>query len=160
MKRTAPLLFAVILASGCNNHSDLMPFLGKWSGGFVVTSISTGGTASDLKREQLNGFVQIYATKRSYKMELEGEQETIRIDGNWTIRGKQITLNPKDLVIDDKGGSAVRDPNKKFIPSEDVRAAYGRPMVLTESNDKKNLHGPETTVGHLLGHHDFVKDSF
>ena len=156
MKRIASLILAVVVASGCKTHSDLMPFLGKWLGTFVVSSISTGGTDADKKREQLTGYIQVYANHQSYKMELEGEQETIRIDGTWTIRGKQITLTPKELGIDDKGGSEVRDPNRKYIPSDAVRTA----LVLTESADKKSLHGLEITVGNLVGHHEFVKDSF
>ena len=93
-------------------------------------------------------------------MEMEGEQETIKIDGTWTIKGNTLTLDPKSVIIDDMGGADVRDPNKKYIPAEDVRDAYGQPLVLTESKDKKALHGLEMTVGKLVGKHEFLKDSF
>ena len=160
MKKTAIAILIGTMLVGCNMHTDLMPFLGKWIGKFQVSTVNGAGSEKDRAREELKGFVQIYATNRSYKMELEGEQETIKIDGTWTISGKRITLTPKKLVIDDKGGADQRDPNKKYIAAEDVRAAYGQPLVLTESANKKALHGMEITVGSLVGHHEFVKDSF
>jgi len=151
-------ILAILL--GCNRNKDLMPFLGKWSGEFDVTEIQGGGTPADMKREKLKGFVQVYATNRLYKMQMEGEQETIDIDGTWTIKANRITLTPKDIVIDDQGGADKRDPNKKFIPSDAARAAYERPLVLAETPDKKALNGLKITVGNLVGAHKFVKDSF
>ena len=155
-----PLSLLAAILSGCNMHGDLLPFLGKWKGKYEVKSIVGGGSDKDRVREQLQGFVQVYATNRSYKMEMEGEQETIKIDGTWTIKGNKLTLDPKSVIIDDMGGADVRDPNKKYIPAEDVRDAYGQPLVLTESKDKKALHGLEMTVGKLVGKHEFLKDSF
>ncbi len=160
MKKTALTILIGTMLMGCNMHTELMPFLGKWSGKFVVTTLKNGGSDKDRTREELKGFVQVYATHRTYKMELEGEQETINIEGNWTISDKRITLTPKHLVIDDKGGADLRDPNKKYIAAEDVRAAYGQPLILTEAANKKALHGLEITVGNLQGHHEFIKDSF
>jgi len=137
-----------------------MPFLGKWIGAFEVTEIHGGGTAQDMKRETLRGYVQVYATNRIYKMEMEGEQETIDITGSWTIKGNKITLKPGSIIIDDQGGADKRDPNKKFILSADAQAAYGQPILLAESADKKSLTGLKTTIGNLVGTHRFVKDSF
>jgi hypothetical protein len=137
-----------------------MPFLGKWSGEFQVSEIQGGGTAKDMKRESIRGYIQVYATSRSYKMEMEGEQETIDISGTWTIKGHRITLLPETIKIDDQGGVDARDPNKKFIPAEEVQKAYGRPILLSESEDKKSLTGLKTTIGKLTGTHRFVKDSF
>jgi len=137
-----------------------MPFLGKWSGEFQVSEIQGGGTAKDMKRESIRGYIQVYATSRSYKMEMEGEQETIDISGAWTIKGHRITLLPETIKIDDQGGVDARDPNKKFIPAEEVQKAYGRPILLSESEDKKSLTGLKTTIGKLTGTHRFVKDSF
>jgi len=88
-------LFAIL--AGCNPNKNLMPFLGKWIGRFEVSEIEGGGTANDLKREQMKGYVQVYATERTYKMEMEGEQETISISGNWTIKANRITLTPKEI---------------------------------------------------------------
>ena len=152
-----PFLF---LLAGCNHNAELLPFLGKWLGRFEVSDIQGGGTAKDMKREQLRGFVQVYATDRSYKMEMEGEQEVIDITGNWTIKGNKITLMPKVVKIDDQGGAEQRDPNKKFIPSDEARAAYGRPLLLAETTDKKALNGLRISIGKLIGTHHFVKDSF
>jgi len=158
----AALLCAAVLGlGGCNSHKDLMAFLGKWKGGFDVTSVRGANASSlDIKRDTLRGFIQVYETNRSYKMELNGEQETIEINGTWTIKGNHITLRPTMLDIDDKGGEQQRDPNKKYIAAMLVRAAYGQPLVLVESRDKKSLTGLEMSVGDLVGTHRYVKDSF
>ena len=160
MKKLCLLIPCILILCGCNRNAALMPFLGKWSGHFEVSDITTGGTASDCKRESLNGYVQVYATERTYKMEMQGEQEVININGTWTIRGNRITLNPKSVAIDDQGGSDLRDPNKKFIPATDVTAGYGRPIVLQETPDKKQLNGLKMSIGNLIGTHRFKKDSF
>ena len=160
MKKLCLALPLLLLCGGCNRNSDLLPFLGKWLGRFEISEIQGGGTAQDIKRETLKGYVQVYATSRSYKMEMEGEQEVINITGTWTIKANRITLTPKSIIIDDKGGEDKRDPNKKFIASKDVREAYGRPLLLVESADKKSLTGLKITIGNLLGIHRFVKDSF
>ncbi len=160
MKKKISIVLVAVALAGCNMHKDLMPFLGKWKGSFEVSSLVSGGSDKDVQRETLHGYVQVYATGRKYKMELEGEQETIKVDGTWTFKDKRITLKPLSLVIDDRGGSDKRDPNLKYIPAEDVRASYGQPMVLIESADNKSLTGLDTTVGNLRGLHRFVKDSF
>ena len=160
MKKICLVIPFVALLSGCTHNKELLPFLGKWSGRFEVTDIQGGATAKDLKREQLKGFIQVYADQRSYKMEMEGEQEAIKITGNWTIKGNRITLTPKVVTIDDQGGANQRDPNKKFIPAEDARLAYDRPLLLQETPDKKNLNGLKITIGKLVGTHTFFKDSF
>lgn len=137
-----------------------MPFLGKWKGKFEVAEVQGGVTAQDIKRETLKGYVQVYATNRLYKLEMEGEQETIDVTGVWTIKANRITLSPQKVDIDDQGGADKRDPNKKFIPSDEAQLAYNRPIVLTESRDKKSLTGLEISIGKLVGTHRFVKDSF
>ena len=137
-----------------------MPFLGKWLGQFEVATVAGGGTERDRKRETLSGYVQVYMTNRSYKMEMSGEQETINISGSWTIVRNRITLQPKVITIDDQGGADKRDPNKKFIPVDEAKLAYSRPLILQESADKKSLSGLEITIGKLVGSHRFVKDSF
>ena len=160
MKKLCLLFPLLLVLTGCTHNKELLPFLGKWSGRFEVAEIEGGGTSKDLKREQLFGYVQVYATSRSYKMQMQGEQEIIDITGTWTISGNRITLTPSEVVIDDQGGADQRDPNKKFIPADDVRAGYSRPLVLQETPNKKALNGLKITIGKLKGTHYFAKDSF
>ena len=147
------------MLAGCNPNKAAMPFFGKWIGAFTVTEMH-GGTALDMKRESLKGYVQVYVNRRQYKMEMEGEQETIDITGTWSVDKNRITLTPKQIDIDDQGGADKRDPNKKFIPADIAQAAYSRPLLLQESPDKKSLTGLKTTIGILVGTHHFTKDSF
>lgn len=160
MRKFKFAILCLVLVAGCNFNKALMPFLGKWSGSFEVTDIAGGGSESDKRRETLKGYIQVYATDRIYRMEMEGEQESVVVTGAWTIKGNRITLKPDHVLIDDQGGADKRDPNKKFIPAADVQAAYGRPLVLTESSDKKSLTGLTMTIGKLTGTHRYIKDSF
>ncbi|MDR3690377.1 MAG: hypothetical protein P4L46_13430 [Fimbriimonas sp.] len=160
MKRILFLTLLACCTAGCNMHKDLLPFLGKWSGKFQVRSIEGGGSSKDVIREEMHGYIQVYETGRSYKMELQGEQETIDVDGTWAHKANRIILSPKSIAIDDMGGAESRDPNKKYIPADQLRDAYSSELVLTESKDNKALHGLEMTIGRLIGKHEFIKDSF
>ena len=158
MKKLALLGFASILLCGCG-HRDLMPFLGQWKATFAVDKIREGGTDRDLRRESLHGFLQMYLTHQSFKLHLEGEQEILDADGTWSHVGDQVILKFTGTKIDDEGGEAKRDPNKKFIPAPDLTEAYSRDMALKLSADKKTMMGLETSIGHLTGHHVFIRSN-
>lgn len=162
------LVFAILLflglfftaRSSCSNK-DMLPYLGKWPGGFVVGEVRRGpNTAIDQKRSSLKGFVQIYATNRKFKIHLEGEQETIDVDGDWTRKARRMDLHVQHVVIDDQGGAALRDPNRKFILPDDIRAAYSRPLILDLSADGKSLNGLPMSIGDLTGRHLFAKETY
>jgi hypothetical protein len=142
-----------------NSNRDLLSYTGKWKGGFTVDAIEPGpNTETDRRRSRLEGYLQVYLTRRSYKLHLEGEQQGIDVDGTWTVKEGRVTLTPKEVKIDDQGGESKRDPNKKYIPNEAVTAAYNRPLVLVLAPDKRSYQGLPTTVGTLLGKHHFEKD--
>lgn len=142
------IFMTVMVAINKNAHQDLRPFLGKWTGAFVVDPPN--------KRENLDGFLQMYATEMMFKMHLEGEQQEIDVDGNWAIEGKQIILKPTHVDIQDYGGQDVRNPNLAYIPNDDVRAAYERTLVFNPSADKKKLDGLLISIGPLRGAHQFT----
>ena len=68
-------LLPLIFLGGCANRA-IQPYLGKWNGGFVVEGVS-GETGKELARNNLNGYLQIYATNRKFDLYLAGEQETV-----------------------------------------------------------------------------------
>lgn len=152
-------LFFTARASCANK--DLVPFFGKWSGAYEVDQVLKGADGpKDRERSKLEGFVQIYGSNRSYKMFLNGEQESLEIGGTWTTKGNRITLRMNDFKLDDQGGEDARNPNAKFIPADELREAYAKPLVLELSADKKRLTGLRTTVGPTVGTHRFAKESF
>lgn len=163
-KAILPFLALVIALAltgraACSNK-DLIPFMGKWAGGFVVDRVKQGpDTDKDRKRSGLNGYLQIYGTQRSFKLHLEGEQQTLDIAGTWIAKGNKVTLTTTDFQMDDQGGADLRNPNQKFVPAEDLNRGYSHPVVLTLSADKKRLTGLPTSIGDLVGRHEFVKDS-
>lgn len=163
-KAIFPILFLAIALgftarSSCSNR-DLIPFLGKWTGAFVVDVVREGpDTARDRTRSSLRGFIQVYATNRTFKMYLDGEQESLELDGTWTEKGRRLTLHVKEPKVDDLGGADNRDPNRKFVDAEDIRVAYAHPIVLDLTTDRHRLVGLPVTLGPLLGHHEFTKDA-
>lgn len=167
--RKAPIILVTLLIAisfalvyqASHSNKDLVPFLGKWTGGFNVQRVTKGAdSATDRERSSLHGFVQIYATNRKFKIHLDGEQESLDITGEWTFKKNRMTLTTTDFVLDDQGGEDMRNPNMKFIPAEELRLGYSRPLVLDLSPDKKKLSGLPITIGNLVGKHEFIKDSF
>jgi len=152
--------FAVVYQASSSNKT-LVPYLGKWTGAFNVQRVTKGAdSTTDRERSSLHGFVQIYATNRKFKIHLDGEQESLDVAGVWTLKKNRMTLTVTDFVLDDQGGEDMRNPNMKFIPAEELRIGYSRPLVLDLSPDKKKLTGLPITIGNLVGKHEFVKDSF
>ncbi len=153
------ILLLGLTVRATNANRDLLTYTGKWKGGFTVDSITTGpDDEANRHRSRLQGYVQIYLSNRRFQLHLEGEQQGIDVDGSWTADGNRVTLKPREVKIDDQGGEAKRDPNKKYIPNEAVMAAYNRPLVLIQTPDKKGYEGLVVTVGPLLGKHRFTKD--
>jgi hypothetical protein len=134
-----------------------MPYFGKWDGGFVVEEIDGGGATRDHERESLNGYLMLYATGSKFALHLEGEQQTIDVSGTWKIVGKQIQTQTTKLEIDDQGGEDFRDPNKKYIPSDAVRAALGRSIGFQLSPDQKRLASSTERIGNLVGTYRFKR---
>ena len=157
MKRLVPLTLILFLA-GCGSK-DAIPYLGRWHGDFIVDSVTPPVSAKDMKREELHGSLQIYATNLSFKMHFEGEQESLDAEGTWSHVGTTVTLKFKSVKIDDEGGAERRDPNLKFIAPSAIHAAYQRNLVLHLSKDKKTLAGLEVTLGSLTGRHMFTRSN-
>ncbi|MFZ4506256.1 MAG: hypothetical protein ACOYON_00995 [Fimbriimonas sp.] len=148
----AALLVALLAGASCGGKERL-PFLGKWALRFEVTGAGEGAKPADLTRNELVGYLQIYATKNGFILFLEGEQQSIEVRGDWKIERKRLVLAPKDVLIDDRGGVDVRDPNKKYLEPDGIREAYSRGLVLVPSQDGTKLEGLTMAIGPLRGRH-------
>ena len=155
-------LLMLMTLSGCQQHREMMPYFGKWDGGFYVdipeSSRAGAGGKIPLKRFTMEGYLMLYATRDGFKLHLEGEQVVIDVDGTWAVtknsRGEdRISLRPKGFKIDDFGGADLRDPNKAYIPSLDIRDTYGKEMLLRPSKDRQKLDGLPLSLGKLVGVH-------
>jgi hypothetical protein len=137
-------------------HSELKPYLGKWNGGFEVFSIPGTENPRLYKLNSLKGFVVLYAANMKFDLELSGEQQDITVTGTWKILRKgRVELSGKKIKIDDYGGDLKRDPNKPYIPNQDVTAAYSKPIILDLSKDGQRFTGLLISVGVLEGTHRF-----
>jgi hypothetical protein len=138
---------SVMVALARTAHSDLRPYLGKWTGGFYADPTN--------KRLDLTGYLQIYATHQTFKLHLEGEQQGIDVDGTWVLEKKQLIFKPTKVAIEDDGGELKRNPNLTYYPNADVKAAYSKPFVLNPSKDNKRLEGLLTSIGKREGIYRF-----
>jgi hypothetical protein len=129
------------------SNKDLVPFAGRWIGGFEPEENRQNG---------LDGHLQVYLSGKKFKLHLSGPQQSVELDGTWTKEGdRRIVLRPASIQIDDGGGAEMRDPNKPFIPSDDIRSALTREIPLDLSSDGKALTGLTTSMGELAGKHEF-----
>ena len=148
-----------LVLAGCFNRTEV-PYLGRWTGRFVVESVDPKQPIHDPGRNGLHGSIQLYRTENRCAMHLEGEQEAIDVSGTWALRGRQIVLRFNKLVsMDDAGGIDLRDPNRAFIPTADLKATVSTPLGLNVGSGGKRLTSPAVQIGPLLGHYEFSKDS-
>jgi hypothetical protein len=158
MKRVGFIAFMLVGTVGCNPNQQYVPYFGKWDGALNILEIPDGpNTPKDRERESLRGYLMIYGARQKFDLHLEGEQETLDITGQWRLEKDRLTLKASKIDIDDQGGEAFRDPNRKFIPAPDLRQAYGKTIVLKLSPDKLKLTGLKISVGRRIAIHEFSR---
>ena len=160
MKKSAFLCVAVAVGlQGCiSADQKTRPFLGMWVGKFVVSNVERGpNTADDQRRHSLTGYVRILLDKKAYQMRLEGEQQTIEIKGEWVYRGNQIILSPKKVEVKDENEDGP-NPNRKFVPLEELTKAYGQKLVFNINKAANEYTAPEVKIAFLSGTHSFKKE--
>jgi hypothetical protein len=151
----------LVLLNGCGVGGDkkAVRFLGQWPGQFTVEKVNVGPDGvDDRKHHSLHGYVSVRLDRSKYIMHLEGEQQQIDITGKWAISDSQITLSPVDIKVNTEGGKDGVNPNRKYIPDEDLYVAYGKKITLKLSKDGSTLEGLRTTIAFLEGTHTFKKE--
>ena len=154
----AGVLCGGLLCGGCAQRREMMPYFGKWDGGFYIDEKGSKAPLRPLKRYVLEGYLMLYATREGFKMHLEGEQVVLDIDGTWGVtknaRGEsRIQLNPKNVKIDDMGGAEFRNPNRAYIPSDAIRETYAKDLIFRPLANDQSLEGLEVSMGDLVGTH-------
>lgn len=159
MKRFAWISLVALFLVGCGGDANRLKFLGQWTGAFEVDKVLKGPDGpEDRKHSDLRGYISIVLNKMGYTMHLEGEQQQVDIKGTWSYSGQQITLEPKDVKVNTDGGEHGVNPNLKYVPDEDLYAAYQKKITLKVSSDGSTLKGLTTTIAFLEGVHTFKKD--
>ncbi|CAN5419607.1 hypothetical protein BH11ARM1_BH11ARM1_03930 [soil metagenome] len=139
-----------------NANSDLKPFLGKWNGGYVVTSIGPITDPNILKGNKLDGYVVIYGAEHKFAMELSGPQQDINVTGTWRIvKATRLELKSNGVKIDDFGGADKRNPNLPYIPNEIVSKVFDQPFVLDLADGNQKFVGLLNKFGNLTGKYEF-----
>ena len=165
MSKLAWFIVAFLIAAGLvatyfnrSANKELLPYLGKWSGGFMVEQIDGKANPALAKRASLTGYLQLYGSNDRFELRLNGEQQEVVVTGTWQLVSEtQIELKPEKYQIDDFGGAENRDPNLVYVPNDAVRAAYGKALALSLSSDKQTLIAPLSSIGPLTGIHQFKR---
>jgi hypothetical protein len=144
MKRIL-LLAPFLLLVGCVDK-DRAPVLGTWTGGFYTD-----------QAEVLRGYLQLYKTGDKFKMHLNNKDQEMNIDGTWTIAKKRIELHVSDIKFENPAEEVQKALKLRIFPSEQVRTAYAKPIILNIKLDENELNGLTMTLGDIQGKHVFKK---
>ena len=159
MTSAALIGIAAVALQGCiSADQKTRPFLGMWVGNFSVSNVGAGpNTADDHRRHTLTGYVRVLLDKKAYQMHLEGEQQKVDIKGEWTYKGNQIILSPKDVQVVDEYDDGP-NPNRKYVPSEDLTIAYRQKLTFNINKAANEYIAPEMKIAFLTGTHSFKKE--
>lgn len=135
----AALVLAFACVVGCKSADKA--YVGKWNGGFET----------DQKADSWQGYLQIYATNDRFALHLDGPSAAIDMAGTWSLKGHRFTLTSNDFKLDDLGG------HKGQVPSDAIRTAYQRPLVLDLDEQGTTLTGLRMSMGGARGVHRFAK---
>lgn len=154
------LFLPLLLLAGCGSKTR-MPYLGRWTGEWVVDSFVVGpNSPARRKAHTMAAELQLYATKNRFVMTLTGKQQTVEVEGEWTVRkGKNdLLLLPGRLKNDDRGGEDFRDPNLPFIPTDQLQKSLAAPFRLRPAGPKK-LDGLPFAIGDAIGTYRLVSQN-
>jgi hypothetical protein len=148
-----------LILSGCRSKQDV-PYVGRWDGQFMVSRLLGKTQVMSAKRNNWRGFVLLYRTRDDggtrCQMHLENEQETVEVKGHWELVKRQVEITFNDIKIDDAGGLDMRDPNKSYLDSGEIRKALSVPLILN-STGPTSLSSPLVVFGPLEGAYSFKK---
>lgn len=138
------ILASGALVGGCSN-SPRTYFMGQWVGGFEANSTKS---PFSLAQHRLKGFLQLYGTKESFLLHLEGPQQTLDLTGTWEHKPKpeRVILSVADIKIDDFGGEDKRDPNRPYLSEDKLRDTFRTPVSLRLSTDRLTLESLELPI--------------
>lgn len=157
VKRSLLLIPLALLAMSCGSK-ERTPYLGKWTLKFTPVSATPPLSKEMLARQELIGYLQVYATKNQYILYLEGEQQQFRLEGTWKLEGKRFILKGGDISIQLRDGMDDKDPNKVFLEPDQARLGYIQDLIFAPSADGRTLTGLQMTIGPLKGTHLAIRE--
>jgi hypothetical protein len=134
-----------LLVAGCGQNPEAV-LLGHWTGGFDLKS----GAPTEY-----SGYVHLYATGHSFKLELKSRDQTLSDSGTWSLRGRTVTLENQDVESDQPDQDVVFAKKLQVIDLDLVRSQLGREIILHGSADWQTLEGLSLTLGKKEGHFVF-----
>jgi hypothetical protein len=148
----AAVLLAAALAGGCNKTR--MPYFGHWLGGFETTSSTSLMSTSAI---EFRGYLQLYRVDNKFLIQLSNQSQVLNLGGVWKVlRTNRIELTFNSFRLDEPDLDKLKAMRRPYLEPEDLRAAYGKPMILDLKPDG-SLEGLLVHVGPLIGKHAFKK---
>lgn len=144
------LIVPVLLLAGCGSKTR-MPYLGRWKGEFAVEDFAKGENApARRKANRLAAELQLYATRNRFVLQLDGAQQSVEIEGEWALRKKGgVELVTTRMRNDDRGGEEFRNPSLPYLSTQDLQAAFARPLILRP--DGPRLRSLPVGLADLIG---------
>ena len=159
MRSLLPLVaLTAMIGGGIGCGGKPSPLLGKWHGSYEVLRLDSvpKGTPKDVKAWSPAADLQIYV--RRFELRLDGPQQGIVVKGTWKAERRGLTLQPKEVKIDDQGGEDRRDPNRPYLDNTGVREAFSRDLPLNLGSDGRRLTGVDDRLANVVGRLVVEKD--
>jgi len=150
---------AVFVLAGCAaNDSPITRAAGSWPGSFHIDNVDGKSDATTIQAEALQGNLEIYVTDRKFRLDMTARHQQFSVLGKWSAeRGGRVTMNADNYSFENPSEEDQTALGLKIITPDQIRAVFGRPLVLDESTDRRRLTGLMITLGRITGRFEFQR---
>ena len=154
MRRALAALPALLLA-GCGGENHVAKTAGYWPGLFYIESAAGDTSPARLQSEALKGYLQLYAGKMRFKMEMKSANQRFTVDGTWSVDGDRVRIVGEDFTFDQPPEEDQKARGLTLVEPGAIRKTLKNGLSFRRSADNRNLAGQKTSLGHLLGEFRF-----
>lgn len=151
--RILAAILALALIAGCSNETDVSRAAGNYPGTFKPDDAAP----QSFKDDPLLGYLQLYAGKSKFQLELQSKMQSVVIEGTWTAKADKLRLVGDSYTFQAPPEEEVKARNLQLVSAEAVRQLFGKGVVLTLSDDRRKLTGLKSSFGPLMGHFEFTR---
>jgi hypothetical protein len=151
-------LIAALALAGCNgNDNPAARAAGTYPGEFRIESVDGKSDAKMIADETMKGSLELYLTQNKFKLDLASKYQGFTVEGKWTAEKSRVTLTTDKYAFQNPSEEDQKAFQLKIIQPDEIRTAFGHPLVLETSPDRRKLTGLKTSLGKLLGRLEFER---